>query len=176
MGGPQYPPQDQGGYGQPGFSQQAGPAPQAGYGQQGAGYAQQGYGQPGYGQYPGAGQGRGPLGKPESWGKVALLSIVTFGIYYLIWIYRKHGEIKDYSGQGVGAVVGLVIALVINIVTVFLLPSEINTMYQQEGQPSPVKGTTGFWVLLPIVGWFIWVNKVQTALNDFWVARGAPRP
>jgi hypothetical protein len=29
---------------------------------------------------------------------------------------------------------------------------------------------------LPIVGNFIWYFKVQEAINDFWIRRGAPAP
>jgi hypothetical protein len=34
----------------------------------------------------------------------------------------------------------------------------------------------GLWFLLPIVGFFIWYIKVQEAINDFWMRRGAPAP
>jgi hypothetical protein len=37
----------------------------------------------------------------------------------------------------------------------------------------PVSGVTGFWNLIPLVGWIIWVIKVQGALNDEWVRGGA---
>jgi hypothetical protein len=31
----------------------------------------------------------------------------------------------------------------------------------------------GLWFLLPIVGHFVWYFKVQAALNDLWVSKGA---
>ena len=51
-------------------------------------------------------------------------SIITLGIYYLVWVYKSHEEIKEHSGEGVGGVLGLVIALVVGFVTPFVLPSE----------------------------------------------------
>jgi hypothetical protein len=47
-------------------------------------------------------------------------------------------------------------------------------MYAAEGQPKPVKGTTGFWVLIPLAGIFIWYYKVQGSLNKHWQYHGAP--
>jgi hypothetical protein len=32
----------------------------------------------------------------------------------------------------------------------------------------PVSGVTGFWNLIPLVGFIIWVVKVQGALNRRW--------
>jgi hypothetical protein len=55
----------------------------------------------------------------------------------------------------------------------FTVPMEIEQMYQEEDLPSPVSTMDGLWFLLPIIGNFIWYSKVQRALNDFWVARGA---
>jgi hypothetical protein len=34
-------------------------------------------------------------------------------------------------------------------------------------------GWTGLWVLLPLVGWFVWVVKVQGALNRYWQSHEA---
>ena len=39
-------------------------------------------------------------------------------------------------------------------------------------QEKPVSGPTGFWCLIPIVGWFIWLYKVQTAINTRWEQMG----
>jgi Domain of unknown function (DUF4234) len=126
---------------------------------------------------PAAGGGNtGPLGTPRGVLKVILLSIVTFGIYGYIWIYKSHNEIKLHSGEGVGGWVGLIIYLVIGVVTPFLLPQEIRKMYEKDGQTSPVSGKTGLWVLpgiFIIVGPIVWIVKVQGALNAYWSGKGA---
>jgi hypothetical protein len=99
---------------------------------------------------------------------VVLLSIVTLGIYYLYWNYQVFRELKETQQEGIGPVVGLVFAILLGIVNWFVLPSEIGNMYERHGQEKPVRGVTGFWNLIPIVGFFIWVWKVQTAMNDLY--------
>jgi hypothetical protein len=115
----------------------------------------------------------GVVGKlRQPWG-VALLSIVTLGIYGLYWQYATFKEMNDYSGQGVGGVIGLLLALLLGIVNIFLLPAEAGNLYMREGKERPVCAVTGFWIFLPIVGWFVWIIKAQGALNRFWIAHGA---
>ncbi len=114
-----------------------------------------------------------PLGKPRNWIVVILLMIITLGIYGLFYYYKTYKEMKDYSGNGVGGVIGLILALFIGIVTPFLMGSEVGNLYASEGEAKPVTGLTGFWVLIPILGIFIWLYKVQGALTRFWEARGA---
>ena len=107
----------------------------------------------------------GPKGKVREWVAVAIFSIITLGIYYLVWSYKVFKENKDFSGEGVGGVIGLILALLLGIVNWFLLPSEIGNIYEKMGREKPVRGVTGFWNLIPIVGFFIWIWKVQTAMN-----------
>jgi hypothetical protein len=118
-------------------------------------------------------QPTGALGKPRRPWVVAVLTIVTLGIYGLYWHYASFQEMKDYSGQGVGGVAGLLLAIFISIVNIFLLPAEIGNLYFREARARPVSAVTGFWIFLPIVGWFVWVIKCQRRLNEFWIAHGA---
>jgi hypothetical protein len=113
----------------------------------------------------------GPLGRERGVLFVILMSLITLGIYYLYWVYKSHEEIKEHSGQGIGGVLGLVIALLLGVITAFVLPSEIRKMYEQDGQQSPVSGWTGLWATLGIlilVGPIVWFVKVQRALNRYW--------
>jgi len=121
---------------------------------------------------------RGPLGETRSIPLSILWAILTFGIYTFIWVYRTQEEMKRYSGNGVGGVLGLVIWFVISPVTYFVVPSEVRYLYEDldgggKGS-SPVRGTTGLWVLLPFLGPLIWFIKVQGALNRYWESKGAP--
>lgn len=116
--------------------------------------------------------GWGPPGQIRNWGVVAILTIITCGIYGFFWQYWVFKENKDHSGEGVGGGVGLVFALLIGIVNIFLLPAEVGNIYAKAGQDKPVKGTTGWWAIIPIVGWFIWLYKVQTAINNRWEEMG----
>ena len=113
----------------------------------------------------------GPLDKERGAVAVIVFSIITIGIYYLVWVYKSHEEIKEHSGQGIGGVLGLVIALLVGFITPFVLPSEIRKMYEQDGRESPVNGWTGLWATLGIlilIGPIVWLVKVQGALNHYW--------
>jgi Domain of unknown function (DUF4234) len=115
----------------------------------------------------------GPLGQQRGVWFVALIGLITLGIYLIYWAYKTGDEIKRYSGEGLGGVLWLVIWIVIGIVMWFVSPSEVGRLYSREGQHPPVSGKTGFWMFLPLVGYFVWVIKVQGALNRFWESKGA---
>jgi hypothetical protein len=65
------------------------------------------------------------------------------------------------------------LAFFVCIVNIFVMPAEIGNLYFREGKARPVSAVTGFWIFLPIVGWFVWVVKCQRRLNEFWIAHGA---
>ena len=120
---------------------------------------------------------RGPVGHTRSVGLSILWAILTLGIYTFIWTYKTQDEIKRYSGNGVGGVLGLVIYIVVSPVTFFIVPSEVRYMYEDlDGQRSPVRGIYGLWFLLPLIGAIIWFVQVQGALNRYWESKGAPAP
>jgi hypothetical protein len=126
---------------------------------------------------PGVQQQRGPVGHTRSIGLSILWAILTLGIYTFIWTYKTQEEIKRYSGNGVGGVIGLVIYILISPITFFLVPSETRYMYEDlDGQKSPVRGIYGLWFLLPLIGGLIWFIQVQGALNRYWESKGAPPP
>jgi hypothetical protein len=113
----------------------------------------------------------GPLGRPRGIGFAILLAIVTLGIYTFYWVFKTQDEVKEHSGIGVGGVVGLVIYIVLSPVTWFLIPSEVGKLYKADGRAAPFTGWTGLWILLPIVGLFVWFFKVQGALNRYWESK-----
>jgi hypothetical protein len=115
----------------------------------------------------------GEIGNVRSTGLSILWAFLTLGIYTFVWTYKTHNEIKRYSGNGVGGVLGLVIYVLISPITYFVVPSEIRYMYERDGITSPVRGITGLWLLLPVLGVFIWFVKVQGALNHYWRSQGA---
>ena len=117
--------------------------------------------------------GWGPVGKVRNPAAVIIFSIITIGIYYLYWTYQVFRELKEHTGQGIGPIIGLVLGIFIGIVNWFVLPSEIGNMYAAAGKEKPVSGVTGFWNLIPLIGWIIWVVKVQNALNRAWTGEAA---
>jgi hypothetical protein len=118
----------------------------------------------------------GATGKVRSSVTVILLTLVTLGIYGIYWQYASFKELKDFSGEGIGGGVGLVLAIFLSIVNVFLLPMEVGKLYEREGKAEPVSALTGLWVLLPLVGWFVWLVKTQGRLNDYWSSHGSAAP
>jgi Domain of unknown function (DUF4234) len=114
------------------------------------------------------------IGEARNPTTVALLSIVTCGLYGLYWAYLVFEELKQYNGEGSGGAVGALLSWI--IVGWFILPQEIQKMYQADGKQSPVEPIVGVWLFLPIIGYFIYMNKVQGALNEFWISKGAAPP
>jgi hypothetical protein len=118
----------------------------------------------------------GPLGQQRGIAFAIVLTIITLGIYSLYWVFKTQDEVKEHSGIGVGGVVGLVIYILISPVTWFLIPSEVGKMYKADGREAPFTGWTGLWLLLPIVGAFVWFIKVQGALNRYWASKSGSTP
>ena len=120
-----------------------------------------------------SGENTGPLGQPRGIGFAILMTIITLGIYSLYWVFKTQDEVKNHSGQGVGGVLGLVIYIVVSVVTWFLIPSEVGKMLTRDGRPAPFTGWTGLWLLLPIIGAFVWFIKIQGALNRYWESKAS---
>ena len=121
--------------------------------------------------------GPGPVGKIRSTGTCVLLSVVTLGIYSLVWYFKTHEEMKRHSNAGVGGGIALLLSIFVGIVMPFVTASEVGGLYERRGQRAPVSGATGLWVLL--LGWFffvgaiVWFVKVNGALNAYWRSVGA---
>jgi hypothetical protein len=119
---------------------------------------------------------RPPPGQPRGTAFVVLIGIVTLGFYWWYWVYKTEEEMKRYTGDGLGGVLGLVIWILLSPVMAFVIPSEVGSMYAKEGKPRPITGWTGLWLfpfgifLIPIIVWFV---KVQGALNRFWETKHA---
>jgi Domain of unknown function (DUF4234) len=107
-----------------------------------------------------------PLGQERGVGFAIVMSIVTLGIYSIYWIYKSFAEVKAYRGKGVPGIAGVLLAFV--AVSIFLLPSYVGKMYAEEDYELPLTGWAGLWALVPYIGSFIWMAKVQGALNRFW--------
>ena len=115
----------------------------------------------------------GTLGRPRSPLLVILLTIITFGIWTLVWSFRNGDELKRHTGKGLGGVAYLLITLFIAPVTMFLMASEVEQLYRSDGKEPPITTIWGLWFLLPIIGNLIWYVRIQGALNDYWTSKGA---
>jgi hypothetical protein len=120
--------------------------------------------QPGYGSLR-------PVGKRRGGVTVVLLSIVTLGIYWLVYVFKTHSEIRQHSGLGLGGGVALLLAIFLGFLTPFLLGHDVQRARSAAGLPPRVSWLTGFWTLIPLLGLFIFVVKIQNALNDYWASQ-----
>ena len=115
----------------------------------------------------------GPLGKPRSAWLVILLTVVTLGIWSVVWSYQNGEEIKQHARTGLGGVAYLFITLLISPITMFLMASEVEQLYRREGKEPPITTIWGLWFLLPIIGNLIWYFRIQSSINDYWTAHGS---
>jgi hypothetical protein len=118
------------------------------------------------------------MGKQRNGIVVVLLSIITLGIYWLVYVYKTSQEIKSYSGVGLGGPIALIIAIFVGFLTPFLLGNDVKGARLRAGLPERVSALTGFWSWIPLVGIFIFARKLQNALNEYWSAAagaGAPK-
>lgn len=119
----------------------------------------------------------GPVGKVRSTGTCVLLSIVTLGIYTWVWYFKTHEEMKQHTGQGIGGVLALVLAIFVGPVMPFLTSHEVGGLYERRGQGRPVSAMTGLWAILLgwlfLIGLIVWFVKTNSALNDYWRSVGA---
>jgi hypothetical protein len=129
-----------------------------------------------YGYQPVALRNGPPIGKVRGTGVCILLTIVTLGVYPLIWYYQVHEEMKRHKGTGLGGGLALLLALLVGIVMPYLASNEVGELYSRRGQAKPVSGLTGLWYFpgaLLIVGPLVWFVKTNGALNAYWRSLGA---
>jgi hypothetical protein len=106
--------------------------------------------------------------KVRSPAAVIIFSVITFGIYALYWYYQIGREMKEYNDSGLGPVANLLLGVFVGIVLVFTIPNDVKVTYDKAGRKTNISALTGFWNLIPFVGWIIWVVKVQSRLNTLW--------
>lgn len=116
-----------------------------------------------------------PVGKVRSPVTIILLSIVTLGIYSIIYQYSIFDELKNWRGQGWSGGLYLVFTFLFPIPLIaipWLVPAYVGRMYAEDNREKPITGNTGFWFLLPILGGIVWLFKVQNNMNSFWESKG----
>ena len=106
---------------------------------------------------------------------IMLLFFVTLGIWAFVWYYQVHEEMKRHSGEGLGGVLALVIAIIFGLVMPYLSSNEVGQLYERRGQEKPVSGLTGLWFfpgIFILVGPFVWFVQTNNALNEYWQSLG----
>jgi hypothetical protein len=118
----------------------------------------------------------GPRGQPRGIGFGILLFIVTLGFYGWYWVFQTQEEMKQHTSDGLGGVLGLVIWILLGVVSAFVIPSEVGSMYRKDGREPPITGWTGLWLvpgILLIAPAIVWFVKIQGALNRYWSEKEA---
>jgi hypothetical protein len=115
----------------------------------------------------------GSLGKQRGGIAVVLLSLITLGIYWLVYVFKTHSELRRHTGGGLSGGWALVIAIFLGFLSPFLLGIAADSARERSGMPHRVSALTGFWTWLPLIGIFIFCVKIQNALNEYWVNEGA---
>ena len=118
----------------------------------------------------------GSIGKVRGTGLCMLLTIVTIGIYPIVWYYQVHEEMKRHSGHGLGGGLALVLAIFVGFVMPYVTASEVGALFEARGVRKPVSGLTGLWYFpgcFLLVGAFVWFIKTNGALNNYWRSLGA---
>lgn len=131
---------------------------------------------PGWGGPPVPYPPAGTVGKVRGTGVCILLTVVTLGIYPLVWWFQTHEEMKRHSGQGLGGLVALLLALFVGIAMPYVSSSEVGNLYERRGQAPPVTAATGLWYfpgMFILVGPLVWFVRTNNALNAYWQSLGA---
>ena len=103
-----------------------------------------------------------------------LLTVVTFGIYSLVWFYSTHDEMKRHTGHGLGGGLALLLAFLVGIVMPYITSSEVGVLYERAAAKAGQRGT-GLWYfpgMLILIGPLVWFIQTNGALNAYWRAQG----
>jgi hypothetical protein len=111
------------------------------------------------------------LGEARSTALQMLLFVVTVGIWGYVYVFQTHDEMKRHTGDGIGGVVALLVAILFWMASPFLLSHEVGRLYARAGRRPPVSALTGLWFfpgIFLLVGPIIWFVLTNRALNDYW--------
>src|SRR5262245_66680482 len=79
-----------------------------------------------------------PVGAIRSPGLTIFLTIITLGIWSLVWSFLTAEDVKRYRGQGLGGVITLILAFFVFPVVWFTIAHEVEQLYREDGQEPPV--------------------------------------
>ncbi|NLZ70898.1 MAG: DUF4234 domain-containing protein [Clostridiaceae bacterium] len=136
-------------------------------------YQQPNMGQNNYQQT--GGYQKGPVGKMRNPATVLLLSIITCGIYGIIWMYQISNEINDYTRakltepnySWIGIFCG-----VFTYINIYKIDQALVQIDRVEGRTSESRFL--LWIILSIfgIGTLMMYYQVQESLNHIWAANG----
>ena len=93
----------------------------------------------------GAAVNPGPIGRPRGVGFGILLFIITLGLYGWYWAFETQEELERRRATASAESIGLVIWILINPVSAFVIPSEIGHCRARR-RTAARDGLTGLWL------------------------------
>lgn len=120
-------------------------------------------------------------GEERSVALVIILTIVTCGIYHLIWIYQVSSEIRDYTedmniNPGLEVLLCIVTCGIYTVFWYYIMGERIGRAQQRAGLPVDNEGVLYLILMIgryfiPFVG-LVAQGIVQHKLNTIWYADG----
>lgn len=111
----------------------------------------------------------GPVGKDRSPASVLGLSIITLGIYYLVWYYRINAEIRTHDPDidvRPGWAVVAAIAPVANMVSAYGTAARIRQMLLDEGETQTISPVVALLLFMFLgIGYPLYI---ASALREHW--------
>lgn len=110
------------------------------------------------------------------------LSLVTFGIYWLVWMYKILEEMRQHADNpkitSGGSAVGFLFIPLFHIFWLiylwFRLPICVNHMKETCGtEAHKLNASIGLLCFIPLIGFIIWSALIQSSLNDHWRSHGS---
>ncbi|MCL2755353.1 MAG: DUF4234 domain-containing protein [Oscillospiraceae bacterium] len=110
------------------------------------------------------------VGKTESPVTLIILSIVTCGIYFIIWSFRVTKEINDAAGRELVPGWAPIAGIFIVFVEMFFMDKAMQEFMPMKGKSWDSKFV--LWLLLSFVGVgaIMYLYQMQTALNEAWAS------
>lgn len=118
----------------------------------------------------------GVVGQVRGTALQVLLFVVTFGIWSYVYVFQTHDEMRRHTGDGLGGVLALLLAVMFWLASPFLLAHEVGRLYERSGRRAPVSALTGLWFfpgVLLLIGPIVWFVLTNRALNGYWRSLGA---
>lgn len=122
---------------------------------------------------------KGPVGVVRNPLLIILYSILSCGIYFIVWLYQVSKEINDYTRAELTepsyAIIGI-FCFVFTYLNMYKVDQAIVTIDNVEGRRSESRFV--LWLLLTLlagVGGLIMMYQVQESLNNVWYSNGVPR-
>ena len=110
------------------------------------------------------------MGKKRNPVVVLLLSIITFGIYFLVWYYKSNEELKTVSGEDYASLLWtlLFILPLIGLISVWKFAKHIETVEKKKGMAQPRGAIVTFLMMaIPLVN-IIGLVLTQAEINKIW--------